>query len=193
MAASSAKSERHERGRLPVVRVILVQDDCVDLAAAVLQEDAYIPADAPAGSNFLQAHGPLEGTSPWPRAIRIRHRDIPADDIFKLEPVPAFIILIPQSYYGLDVRAKEQFQSLVPPLDASNAGILVPKYHTFLEGLVHYGLHPPFGLDVPHNQGLMWNDVYVSYLVQQKVQYDTDSDDVLPRKALLPNEQAVLR
>ncbi|TFK91312.1 hypothetical protein K466DRAFT_596229 [Polyporus arcularius HHB13444] len=113
-------------------------------------------------------------------------------EIFQ-SPVPAFIILIPQSYYGLDVRAKEQFQSLVPPLDASNAGILVPKYHTFLEGLVHYGLHPPFGLDVPHNQGLMWNDVYVSYLVQQKVQYDTDSDDVLPRKALLPNEQAVLR
>ena len=92
--------------------------------------------------------------------------DIPDDEPYKLEPLPGRILLLPQSYYALDVRDKHRFQSLVPPLPLSNADILVPKFHTFLEGLVHFIMNPPQGAGVPerHYNGRLKHDIFIGYL-----------------------------
>lgn len=89
----------------------------------------------------------------FPKGIYLQHADIPENNPYKLDPIPCFIPLPPQSYFGLDVRAGERFQSLVPSLDSSNAGILVPKYHTFPEACVEVIMNPPVGFShwIPKN------------------------------------------
>lgn len=81
----------------------------------------------------------------------------------KLEPLPRYFLLFPQSYFGLDVRSKQRFQSLVPPLNPSNTDILVPKFHTFLEGLVAFNLNPPIPHETPHVKGWLMNEIFIGY------------------------------
>ncbi|KAF9484793.1 hypothetical protein BDN70DRAFT_55982 [Pholiota conissans] len=145
-------------------QLILVPDEQLDAAADVLEkypESRYERTSAPNEDYYhftaVAVSPPPKGvkdpktTSPYtyefPRSIRLAHRDVPEDDPDKLYPLPRCILLLPQSYYALDTRSESRFQSLVPPLDASNKGILVPKYHTLLEGLSHFMMYPP--KDIP--------------------------------------------
>ena len=169
---------------------ILVPDELLDTAAAVLQEGPYVPTQW--CRDYGEISGPNKGASPFPKSIRLRHVEIPEDQQFKLEPLPGRILLLPQSYYGLDVRDKHRFQSLVPPLPPSNADILVPKFNTFLEGLVHFIMNPPQGTDVPerHFNSRFKHDIFIGYLCEWRVKYDMDVDP--PIHELYPEEERIL-
>lgn len=80
---------------------------------------------------------------------------------------------------------------MVPPLDPSNADILVPKYHTFLEGLVSFMMHPPIDLANPHRRGLSFHSVYIEYLLRYRVKYEGDPRGPPPPE-LLPEERSIL-
>ncbi|KAJ7468619.1 hypothetical protein FB451DRAFT_377659 [Mycena latifolia] len=165
---------------------ILVPDELLESAGAVLQEGRYVPA--PPAWDYVENSGPRKGESPWPRSIRLQHLDIPEDDPYKLEPLPCHILLLPQLYFGLDVRSAERFQSFVPFLDASNADILVPKYHTFLEGLVTYLIDPPTGLEVLHRTGRMNMMTFFDYLLD----YRCCDRELRPKEGLRSIECAIL-
>ncbi|KAL7284723.1 hypothetical protein ACG7TL_002029 [Trametes sanguinea] len=135
------------------------------------------------------ANPPQVGSSRYvPKSIQLRHLDIPEDDSNKLEPIPGFIVLLPQSYFGLDVRNQDRLQSLVPPLHPSNSKILVPKYHTFLERLVN----PPTRLDVcyPQLMSKRKHDIFISYLVHDRVEYGMDV--IPPVHELYPEESKIM-
>ncbi|KAI0367320.1 hypothetical protein BV20DRAFT_970741 [Pilatotrama ljubarskyi] len=140
-------------------------NDRLSAAAEISREGHYVPT-CPAW-DYAELYSPNKGSSPFPHAIRLRHLDIQEEDPYKLELIPGYILLLPQSYFGLDVRQKDRFRSLVPPLPPSNAGILVPKCHTFFEGLVHFIMNPPTGLldnPAPHVRGKSKHDIFIGYL-----------------------------
>ncbi|KAG6828225.1 hypothetical protein H0H92_008758 [Tricholoma furcatifolium] len=158
---------------------IIVPDDLLETASNILQEGRYTPV--PHGEQYLEyPQHPREGTSPFPLAINLWHRDIPNDDPYRLEPIPDFILLFPQSYFGLDVNSTERFQFLdagVAELDPLNARILVPKYHTFLEGLVHFVVDPPLGLEEPHRKGRVESDQFLNRLLTTRMKDDVYAAD----------------
>lgn len=168
---------------------ILVPDHLLESASTILQEDKYFSISFT--KRYVDWFGAHSNKSMFPNGILLKHPDIPDDEPYKLEPLPGHILLLPQSYYGLNVRSQERFQSMVPPLDASNAGILVPKYHTFLEGLVAFMMHPPIDLTTPHYRGWSFHSVYIDYLIRYRVKYEGDPRDPPPPK-LLPEERAIL-
>ncbi|KAM5542895.1 hypothetical protein V8D89_003279 [Ganoderma adspersum] len=130
------------------------------------------------------------GPTPFPRGILLKVLDLPDDDPNKLVPLPTYILLLPQSYFDLDVRSKERFDTLVPPLPPSNANILVPKFHTFLEGLVAFNVNPPIPLATPHVKQRVKHDIYIGYLLRYRVQYEVDV--MRPLGVLLPEERVIL-
>jgi hypothetical protein len=140
---------------------ILVPDELLETASAILEEGKYQRTSEP-HKNYLGRFGPDEGKYAFPKSIRLQHVDIPEDDPYKCWPTPRHILLLPQSYYALDARSASRFQSLGPPLQASNAGVLVPKYHTFLEGLVHFLMHPPAGR--PSQDAARFHSMFIHYL-----------------------------
>ncbi|KAI9060097.1 hypothetical protein FKP32DRAFT_1088043 [Trametes sanguinea] len=171
---------------------ILVPDELLEAAANLLQAGSsrYVPTVH--AWDYAETFGPLEGATPFPDSIRLRHLDIPEDEPYKLEPIPGFIVLHPQSYFGLHVRDRDRFRSLVPSLDPSNAKILVPKYHTFLEGLIHFVMNPPTRLDVPHphSTSKRKHEIFISYLVHYRVKYDMDV--IPPLHELYPEEAKIM-
>ncbi|KAG5719714.1 hypothetical protein E4T56_gene18499 [Termitomyces sp. T112] len=171
---------------------ILVPDHLLPEAAAVLQEGDYCPTGHSAFS-LEDMPGPFFGTSPYPKGIRLKHRDVPEDHPYKLEPIPTWILLLPQSYFGFSVDSTERYQSLElgPSLSPLNAGILVPKYHTFLEGLIRFMMDPPTGLDHPHNRALMKYKVFVEYLVTYRVEY-REEEELPPLGQMYPIEHEIL-
>lgn len=166
---------------------ILVPDDLLDTAATILQESPsrYVPT-GPA-RDYLEMWGPNKGASPWPKSVRLRHLDIAEDEPFALEPLPGSILLLPQSYFDFDVRSTERFQFLSPLLGSSYSKILVPKYHTFIEGAVHCIMNPPTGW--VHHKVKMNLDVFLSYLHLYRVKEELEAyqDDVL-----FPVEEEIL-
>ncbi|KAF8166003.1 hypothetical protein B0H34DRAFT_794316 [Crassisporium funariophilum] len=167
---------------------ILVPDELLEAAATILEEGKYKRTSTPK-LNYIEYSGPHAGVYAFPRSIRLLHHDIPdPDDPYKLWPIPQHILLLPQSYYGLDARSEaSRFQSLVPPLDSSNAGILVPKYNTFLEGLVEINMNPPTGHW--HRMSKATHDIFIGYLTLYRVKPDLD----LPEPAeLRPVERDIL-
>ncbi|KAK7050329.1 hypothetical protein R3P38DRAFT_2863474 [Favolaschia claudopus] len=171
---------------------ILVPDDLLDYAASALQNEcwvrsAYNPLDL-AREEWEPGCG---GTVAWPKAIRLAHRDVPPELMLKsthvVDPLPSHVLLLPQSYYGIDLRNYgRRLRSMVPPLPPSNEGILVPEFHTFLEGLIHFLIHPP----APHRKGMMRHTIYLGYLCSWRVQDDPRNLPV-PGE-LLPEEQKIL-
>ncbi|KAK7052521.1 hypothetical protein R3P38DRAFT_1648571 [Favolaschia claudopus] len=172
---------------------ILVPDDLLESAASVLQNECWVrsahnPGDLATMEMWEPGRG---GTVPWPKAIRLAHKDLPPEDMVEstyiMEPMPSPVLLLPQSYYAIDVRDYgRRLRSMVPPLPASNAGILVPEFHTFLEGLIHFLIHPP----VLHQRGMRKHAIFIGYLISWRVQYE-------PRKwpapgELLPEEEKIL-
>jgi hypothetical protein len=168
---------------------IIVPDESLESASVVLQEGRYVPA--PFTHHYYDWFGPNVGKSAFPRGIFLKHLDIPDDEPYKLELLPGYILLLPQSYYGFDVRSKERFQSLVPPLDVSNGDILTPKFHTFLEGLVVFRLNPPVPHETPHITGWLRNETFMEYLMRYRVKYEDDGDAPPPQE-LLPEERVIL-
>ncbi|KXN80708.1 hypothetical protein AN958_08253 [Leucoagaricus sp. SymC.cos] len=168
---------------------VIVPDESLESASAVLQEGRYVPV--PFKRDYSDWFGPNVGKSAYPRGILLKHLDIPDDDPGKLEPLPSHVLLLPQSYFGFDVRSKERFRSLVPPLDASNADILAPKFHTFVEGLVAFNLNPPVPLETPHVKGWLRHETFMGYLMRYRVKYEDDGDTP-PPKDLLPEERVIL-
>ncbi|KAG5338919.1 hypothetical protein C0989_005606 [Termitomyces sp. Mn162] len=125
--------------------------------------------------------------------IRLKHRDVPEDHPYKLEPIPTWILLLPQSYFGLSVGSTERFQTLElgPSLSPLNAGILVPKYHTFLEGLVRFMMYQPTGDDVPHARGVLRHSVFFEYLLTYRVEYG-ENEKLPPLGQMYPAEHQIL-
>ncbi|KAG6827860.1 hypothetical protein H0H92_010193 [Tricholoma furcatifolium] len=159
---------------------IIVPNDLIETASNILQEHRYTPV--PHAQRYLEPEGfPHAGTTPFPLAVHLWHRDIPNNDPYRLEPIPDFILLLPQSYFGLDVDSTERFQLLPAPiveLDPLNKKILIPKYHTFLEVLVHFLMDPPLGLEVPHMQGTVENGLFILRLLDSRLKWDIyDPDD----------------
>ncbi|KAF8149942.1 hypothetical protein B0H34DRAFT_731808 [Crassisporium funariophilum] len=165
---------------------ILVPDELLDAAAIILEEGKYKRTSTP-NRKYIEHHSPHKGAYAFPRSIRLLHPDIPDEDPYKFWPIPQHILLLPQSYYGLDARSASRFQSLVPPLDSSNAGILVPKYNTFLEGLVEFIMNPPTG----QWQGAskLTHETFIGYLTLYRVKPDVD---VAPPVELRPIERDIL-
>lgn len=159
---------------------ILLPDELLHKASNVLQEGRYVPAHP--ARDYIERNGPRKGENPFPAGIRLQHLDIPENDPWKLEPLPGFILLLPQSYFGLDVQSIQRFQSLSADIEPSNSKILIPKYNTFLECLVHFHIYPPAGLEVPHFRGYAKIGIFISYLIQYRIKEDRDS----------PNEQRTL-
>ena len=168
---------------------ILVPDELLESASSILQEGPYFPV--PFTEDYTDFWGPNVGKSAYPGGILLKHPDIPDDDPYKLDPLPGYILLLPQSYFGLDVRSKERFQSLVPPLPPSNADILAPKFNTLLEGLVAFNLNPPIPLETPHARGRAKHDIFIGYLLRYRVKYEDDGDTP-PPKELVPEERVIL-
>ncbi|KAH0585822.1 hypothetical protein J132_05068 [Termitomyces sp. J132] len=129
----------------------------------------------------------------FPQGIRLKHRDVPEDHPYKLEPIPTWILLLPQSYFGLSVGSTERFQTLElgPSLSPLNAGILVPKYHTFLEGLVRFMMYQPTGDDVPHARGVLRHSVFFEYLLTYRVEYG-ENEKLPPLGQMYPAEHQIL-
>ncbi|KAF7794281.1 hypothetical protein EIP86_005414 [Pleurotus ostreatoroseus] len=167
---------------------ILVPDSLMRTASEVLQEGKYVPV--PFTQRYFDNFGYHSATSMFPHAILLKHPDIPDEDPYKLDPLPGYILLLPQSYYGLDVRERERFQSMSPPLDPSYARIVVPKYHTFLEGLVRFMIHPPFELTNPHRKGIRRHQIFIGYLVRYRVEYEGDPREVPTRP--YPEEDVIV-
>jgi hypothetical protein len=144
---------------------ILVPDELLDAAAAVLEEGEY-KRTSDLNRSYIAKGGWHKGEYAFPKSIRLRHTDVPDnfDSPLTLWPLPRHILLLPQSYFALDTRSESRFQSLVPPLDASNAGILVPKYNTFLEGLVHALMYPPEG----RRGSVSFHGIFIRYLVRYR-------------------------
>lgn len=167
---------------------ILVPDELLEFASSVLQEGPY--STTPFTPQYSDYFGEREVESAFPRGILhlLNVPDYEADEIITR---PAFVLLLPQSYFGLDVRSKERFQTLVPPLPSSNAGILAPKYHTFLEGLVAFNLNPPIPLETPHAKQMDMCDIFISYLLRYRVKYK-DGRDALFLEDVLPEERVIL-
>lgn len=168
---------------------ILVPDNLLRSASSVIREGRYIPV--PFTPDYSDFHGPNVGKAPYPRGILLKHLDIPDEEPYKLYPLPGYILLLPQSYFGLDTRSKHRFQSLVPPLDESNADILAPRFNTFLEGLVAFNINPPVPLETPHGKGRLKHEIFIGYLMTYRVKYEDDGDTP-PPKELLPEERAIL-
>ncbi|PIL33382.1 hypothetical protein GSI_04002 [Ganoderma sinense ZZ0214-1] len=168
---------------------ILVPDDLLDSASSVLQEGPYY--QVPFTEHYSDYFGCNVGKSPFPLGILLKHPDIPDHQPYKLDPLPGYILLLPQSYFGLDVRSKERFQSLVPPLPSSNADILAPKFNTLLEGLVAFNLNPPIPNETPHARARVKHDIFIGYLLRYRVKYEDDGDTP-PPKEILPEERAIL-
>ncbi|KAK7061306.1 hypothetical protein R3P38DRAFT_3166285 [Favolaschia claudopus] len=148
---------------------ILVPDELLESAAATLQ-------------NELTA-----GTLDYPKAIRLRHKDLAPEDMvdssYVLHPLPSHVLLLPQSYYGINLpNERSRFRSMVPP----NESILVPEFHTFIEGLVHFIVNPP----IPQQTGAEKHRIYIGYLCSWRVQYD--SRNLPPVGVLLPEEEKIL-
>jgi hypothetical protein len=125
---------------------ILVPDELLDAAATVLEEGEYKRTSEP-DKEYVRYFGDRADYA-LPKSIRLRHVDTSEEYGLKphaIFPIPRYILLLPQSYYALDTRSASRFKSLVPPLDSSNADILVPNYNTFLEGLIHFWMYPPTG------------------------------------------------
>ncbi|KAI0666500.1 hypothetical protein C8Q78DRAFT_1072427 [Trametes maxima] len=156
------------------------------VATALFDQQIIIPDDLRAVNSYIpttpapdyaECYGPNKGSSPFPGSIRLCHLDIPESDPYRLDPIPA----------------KGRFQSLLPPLHSSNADILIPKYHTFLEGLTHFIMNPPTGLldvPVPHIIGKMKHNIFIGYLISWRVRYDPEVE--LPTHQLLPEEGKIL-
>ncbi|KAK7052527.1 hypothetical protein R3P38DRAFT_3172830 [Favolaschia claudopus] len=162
-------------------------DDLLDSAANVLQKECWVRS--PHNRHSLERRD--KKTVPWPKAIRLAHRDVPPELMLEsahvVDPLPSHVLLLPQSYYGIDLRNYgRRLRSMVPPLPASNAGILVPEFHTFVEGLVHFLIHPP----VRHSGGSLTHTIYIGYLDSWRVKYDPRNRPV-PGE-LLPEEEKIL-
>ncbi|KAF9484780.1 hypothetical protein BDN70DRAFT_797022, partial [Pholiota conissans] len=140
---------------------ILVPDVLLDTAAAVLEEK-YRTTSEP-NRSYLIRYWPHKGDYAFPKSVRLEHLAMLESEPYKFYPTFRNILL-PQSYFGLDATALSRFQSLVPPLDASNAGILVPKYHTILEGLVHF-IMGRWG-------SLRFYDNFIDYLLHYRIPED---------------------
>nr|VWO98559.1 Uncharacterized protein [Ganoderma boninense] len=168
---------------------ILVPDELLQSASAVLQEGPYYPV--PFTEHYFDYFGQHIGNSAFPLGILLKHPGIPDNEPYKLDPLPGYILLLPQSYFGLDVRSKERFQSLVPPLPPSNADILAPKFNTLLEGLVAFNLNPPIPNETPHAKARVMNDIFIGYLLRYRVKYEDDGDTP-PPKEIIPEERAIL-
>ncbi|THH13711.1 hypothetical protein EUX98_g9690 [Antrodiella citrinella] len=135
---------------------ILVPDHLVDAAAKVPVIQTQCPQYQPTTEIGVEydyyGDGPLKATmqSLFPKAIHLRHALVGDNKLYWQyldDENPHHIILLPQSYFGLDVASPEDFLPLDLPLyDTLNAGIVVPKYHTFLEGLVEWIMLPPTDL-----------------------------------------------
>lgn len=119
---------------------VIVPDELLESASSALQDGPY--SAVPFTREYADFMEESEAESSFPRGI-LHLLDRSDDATNELVFHPQYVLLLPQSYFCLDVRSEERFQSLVPPLPPSNAGILVPKYHTFLEGLVAFNMHPP--------------------------------------------------
>ncbi|KAG6915331.1 hypothetical protein DXG01_012103 [Tephrocybe rancida] len=173
---------------------IIVPDHLLEKASTVLQQGSY-RREEPAWYHLEFGQAPHAGTCPFPKGIHHHHRDVPFDATYFLEPIPTRIILLPQSYYGLDARCTERFQILKPlseaNLDPLNAEILVPKHHTFLEGLVKFIVDPPHGLETPHINGKCFHDEFINNLVTFRVQYL--EDELLTKEKIYPAEREILQ
>lgn len=170
---------------------IIVPDALLQSASAVVREGPYTPT-VPAW-DYVEKDGPRKGTSPFPEAIRLKHSDVPDDGDSHLGWTPEHILLLPQSYFGLDFQSSERFKLLPIPLDRFNPGILIPNYNTFLEGLVYFIMNPPTGWDNPHRRGKMKHDILIGYLIEWRVRYDFDDVDAPPpKRELLPEEEKIL-
>jgi hypothetical protein len=146
---------------------ILVPDELLDKAADILEEGKYKRTPEPQSHrNYFARFGPdrRDLDYAFPNSIRLQHVDIPdSEDLNKLWPFPQHILLLPQSYYGLSSRSVSRFQSLAPPSDSSNAAaMLLPKFNTFLEGLVHFLMHPPSGR--PSQDSARFHSIFIHYL-----------------------------
>ncbi|KAK6992859.1 hypothetical protein R3P38DRAFT_132477 [Favolaschia claudopus] len=171
---------------------ILVPDDLLDSAASVLLNECWVRSPHNRLDLAMERREPGRGgTVAWPKAIRLAHRDVPpelmTESTHVVDPLPSHVLLLPQFYYGIDLRNHgRRLRSIVPPLPPSNAGILVPEFHTFVEGLVHFLLHPP----ARHVESLIKHTIYLGYLCSWRVQYDPRNQPV-PGE-LLPEEQKIL-
>ncbi|THH27730.1 hypothetical protein EUX98_g6455 [Antrodiella citrinella] len=160
---------------------ILVPDDRLYTAVACIRE--HFPQYYPT-TDFNPDYAeidwrPLAGINPLPCAVRLKH----------------------SSYYGLDVRESDQFQplDLEPPFDALNAGILVPKYGTFIEGLVEIYMSPPTGSDPAHGQGATKHRTMLDELFDCRIQgpdhdYEPDPNGWRGKEpdVLLPIEKEII-
>lgn len=164
---------------------IIVPDESMSAAAAILQEGKYRPARLrETWSEWFQPD-----KLPLPDAVRLKHVDIPDGHPHKLYPLPQHILLLPQSYYGLDHHSEARFQSLVPPLPPSNREIRVPKWHTFMEGLAHATFWPPTGYF--HKRAHLLNMIFVEYLLLYRVEYN-EKDSRYSAGPLHPEERRIV-
>ena len=83
------------------------------------------------------------------------------------------VCLRDSSVFAIDVESEpERFVTLVPPLDPEYERIRIPRWHTFLEGLVHASLFPQSGLTNVRLKGYL--GVLKEYLVLYRLQPDMD-------------------
>ncbi|KAG6876421.1 hypothetical protein C0992_013025 [Termitomyces sp. T32_za158] len=168
---------------------ILAPDHLLEQAAAVLREGLY--RRMPFGWHHLDTDGPFTGTSAFPKGIRLKHLDIPEEEPYKLEPLPMDIVLLPQSYYGMSVHTLDRLQSLqLGSLSALNAGVVIPKYHSFLEGLAYFLMNPPYGLEKVHMSGWLQHMVFIEYLLDYRV--GEHENEYPPLGELYPAEHEIL-
>ena len=169
---------------------VLLLDDLLESASSALVEGPY--SAAPFTPEYADYPDESGTDSSFPRGI-LHLLDQAHCNTEEYASHPLYVLLLPQSYFGFDVRSKERFQSLVPPLPLSNAGILAPKYHTFLEGLVAFNMNPPIPLEKPHVKQRAKHCIFITYLLRYRVKYEDGYGapmitEVLPEEYVILNE-----
>ncbi|KAF9484775.1 hypothetical protein BDN70DRAFT_872021 [Pholiota conissans] len=146
---------------------ILVPDTLLDSAGATLVDDGTYDRTTIPSEKYVELFGELNaGEYAFPRSVRLVHRTVPCRWA-EYSEVPRHILLVPESYYGFEVQSHiGEFKSFCPPLDlAAYRDVLVPEFHTMLEGLVHFSMYPPTG----HEHCLFSDNEFITGLLEARM------------------------
>ncbi|KAH6910825.1 hypothetical protein BKA70DRAFT_94474 [Coprinopsis sp. MPI-PUGE-AT-0042] len=126
-----------------VEQEIIVPDDTINDTCQILEQAGYI--FRPPCAEYLKGLEEINVPNPFPNTLSFKHPSF-LNDCKGIGAAPRDVKVHPQSYFGVDIRTEQENPNRFALLPAIlDERILVPDYHTLLEGLVHYLMNPPSG------------------------------------------------
>ncbi|KAH6869353.1 hypothetical protein BKA70DRAFT_1578794 [Coprinopsis sp. MPI-PUGE-AT-0042] len=107
---------------------IIVPDADLDIVSQRLQQEGFILDHNDAVFHQMAGRHLAPDSYPTSVVLEYPHPNVP-------HPIPKRLNIHPQSCFGFDLhKEKHRFRSVSP----KHNEILIPRYHTFLEGIIHY-------------------------------------------------------